>query len=277
MENNAKVALNEAMDTAALLPAVAREIVQDDYRVNLPNFEGPLDLLLHLIRKDQLNIYDIPISRICKSYLDHIEHMLEPDVNLAGEFMVMAATLTHLKSIMILPHEQIVGTEDDPRMPLVAQLLEYDRFKRAADQLDKVPWLNRDLYPRPEGAVGDIPVESLIDAPVEAIDTFQMLLCLRIALDRTERPPMQITGDPISLKEKVTEMSVLLSEHEVISFEALLPVARKAKDIIVAFLAMLELARLKFVEIIQTENLGPIQIRAIRPLRELNAGLLDQY
>src|SRR5688572_25449176 len=96
----------------------------EDYRVRIPVFEGPLDLLLHLIRKEQLNIYDIPIAHICRSYLEHIELMAQPDVNLAGEFMVMAATLTHLKSLVLLPKEEGAGADDDPRMPLVAQLLE---------------------------------------------------------------------------------------------------------------------------------------------------------
>jgi len=254
-------------------------LLADDYRVRIPNFEGPLDLLLHLIRKDQLNIYDIPIAQICKTYLEHIELMRQPDVNIAGEFMVMAATLTHMKSQILLPVEGGEASgEEDPRLPLVAQLLEYEKFKKMAEQLDEMPWLHRDIFPRPLGSGQEmIPVESLLDAPLEPVDTFQLLLCLKSALNRTERPPLQISTDPTSIKEKVTAMTVILEQTEIMEFKRLLPDVCRARDIIVAFLAVLELAKLRFIEIVQHETFGPIQVRAVRPLRELNAALLDQY
>lgn len=277
---DSKVALDAAMMPGGDVPARTSTSVKDDYRVTLPVFEGPLDLLLHLIRKEQINIYDIPISKICKSYLEHLEIMRQIDVNIAGEFMVMAATLTFMKSLVLLPREGGDEAEEDPRLPLVAQLLEYERFKKAAEEMDQKPWLGRDLYPRSATAISDImPVESLMDAPLEPVDPFQLLLCLKIANDRTQKPPMQISVDPTSIKEKVTQVQELLEQEEVVRFEQLLPAKeeRHVRDVIVAFLALLELAKLKFIEIIQAEQLGPIQVRKVKELRELNVGLLDQY
>lgn len=250
---------------------------QDDYRILLPNFEGPLDLLLHLIRKEQINVYDIPIARICKSYVEHLELMQQIDVNVAGEFMVMAATLTFLKSAIILPREG-GDEEEDPRLPLVAQLLEYERFKKASQQIDARPWLGREVYGRPLTAGQEImPMEALANGPVDAVDTFQMLLCLKIALDRTTKKPLNIAVDQVSLKEKVSLARELFEANEIVDFALLLPQVCRAQDVIVSFMAILELAKLKFIEIIQYENFGKIQLRGVRSLKELNEGMLDQY
>jgi segregation and condensation protein A len=196
-------ALEKAMEGSASLSTESK-LKSDDYRVHIPVFDGPLDLLLHLIRKDQLNIYDIPIAQICRSYVDYLDVMQTPDVNLAGEFMVMAATLTQMKSAMLLPRDESDDEADDPRAPLVAALLEYEQFKRAADDLDQRPWLYRDIFIRPPVLNPDalMAVESLMDAPIDPIDTFQLLLCLKAALNRTTRPPLQISTDPTSIKER---------------------------------------------------------------------------
>src|SRR5262249_45955490 len=141
----------------------------------------PLDLLLHLIKRDQINVYDIPVVKICESYLEYLRAFSQPDVNLAGEFFVMAATLLQIKSQMLLPREEI-DKSDDPRLPLVAQLLEYERFKQASQTLDQRPWLDRDVYARPLEATLDVmPVESLLSAPIDPVDPFQVLVCLKIA------------------------------------------------------------------------------------------------
>lgn len=278
-EVDGQLALDKAMNDSTVLPKKDGEI-KEDYRVFLPNFEGPLDLLLHLIRKDQLNIYDIPIAHICKTYLEHLEVMKSIDVNIAGEFMVMAATLTLLKSLVLLPKEEGAGEEDDPRMPLVQQLLEYERFKKAADQIEALPWMGRDIYVRPPGAIESMmPVESLLDAPVDPVDPFQLLVCLKIATNRTIRPALTITTDPVSIRDKVVQVGQFLAKNEVIQFSELVPAKeeRKILDVVVAFLAVLELARLKFIEIIQHENFGPIQIRGVKDLNYLNVGMLDSY
>ncbi len=276
--NGAKNAFDEALSSQ---PVVVTDKAGDDYRVNIPTFEGPLDLLLHLIRKEQINIYDIPIAKICQSYLEHIQLMQAPDVNLAGEFMVMAATLTVMKSFILLPREEGDMEADDPRLPLVAQLLELERFKKAANELDSMPWLNRDIYARPLSALQDVMPEWKRSSPhrLRSIDLFQLLVCLKVSLSRTQRPPLQISTDPIAIKDKVGQIGMFLetTNNQIFDFAMLLPPAARARDIVISFLAMLELAKLKFIEIIQHENFGPIQIRGVRPLTELNVTLLDQF
>lgn len=260
-------------DTSARDPRLG-QANEEDYRVKLPVFEGPLDLLLHLIRREQLNIYDIPVAQICQTYMDHLD-LLMPDCNVAGEFFVMAATLLHLKSAVLLPKEESEEAED-PRMPLVAQLLEYERFKKAAQELDKRDWLERELYLRPAAAL-DMPVESLLDAPIASVDPFQLLVCLKSSLDRTHRVPIKIEIDTTSLKEKVIAVGNMLDSSEVIEFSHVAPRGSRVFEIIMSFMAVLELARMKYVEILQTENFGPIQIRRVRSVRDLNLDLLDQF
>lgn len=270
--------LEEVLFDESLRESASEHGSLDDYRVHLPAFEGPLDLLLHLIRKDQIEIYDIPIAKICSSYLQYIERMQSPDVNLAGEFMVMAASLMFIKSQLLLPREETEMDEDDPRLPLVAQLLEYEKFKKAAEALNEREWVGRDVFLRPEGTSKDlIPAESLADAPIAPHEVFPLLVALKIALDRTTRPPMLIELDPTSLREKVSQIRGSLERHELAELAEFIPPARPRREIILAFLAMLELSRLKFIQIIQHENMGPIQIRRIRSLVDLDETLLDQF
>jgi segregation and condensation protein A len=261
-----------AADPAAVAPIPTRE-----YQVHLPNFDGPLDLLLHLIRRDQINVYDIPIAHICKSYLDYINRLADPDVGVAGEFMVMASTLLLIKSAMLMPQDPEVEAED-PRMPLVQQLLEYERIKKAAEALDRREWLGREVYARPTGTFAELmPKESLLDAPIESFDAYQLLVALKQATTRTTRPPIKIETDPVSIRTKVIEMAGHLDQSETIPLTVLLPMPCTVQDVIVAFFATLEMARLKFVEIVQHEIFGPIYLRAVRPMRELNVELLEQF
>ena len=272
-----QLTLDEVFDGPSAGASTA-ERSQQDYRVNLPSFEGPLDLLLHLIRKDQVDIYDIPISKICSSYLEYVDRMVHPDMNVAGEFMVMAATLMHIKSQLLLPKDEDEEAEDDPRVPLVAQLLEYERFQRAAQELDLIPWLGRDVFARPQAASKDlIPHEALMDAPIDPLDPYALLMGLKVAMDRTEKPTHNVESDTTSLREKVEEMGTALDACDVSELSRFIPERPVRLEIIVAFLSVLELTRLKFIEIIQTENFGPIQIRRVRSLSELNVALLDTF
>lgn len=268
--------LEKALEASPVPPPPSEE--SHAYRVTTSVFEGPLDLLLHLIRKDQIDIYDIPIAKICQSYYEHLEMMKIPDVNIAGEFMVMAATLTHLKSVLLLPKEETLGEEDDPRLPLVQQLLMYETFKKAALQIDHRPWLYRDIYPHPTTHLQRLmPTESLMDAPIDSVDPFQLMVCLKIALQRTTRPPMEISADTTSIREKVGLITQQFDATPVFEFSQLLPDPPLRRDIIISFLAILELARLHFIEIYQAENFGPIQIQSVRSLRDLDPTLLEQY
>ncbi len=271
--------LDQAFKTATVVDTQKTGGFEEDYKIHLPNFEGPLDLLLHLIRREQLNIYDIPVARICQNYLSFLDAMDQPDVNLAGEFMVMAATLTYIKSLMLLPKDEEEDSGNDPRLPLVQKLLEYEQFKLAAIELDKREWLDRDYYAKGPGSTADIlPPESLLSAPLEPFDPFELLLGLKASLGRTQRKPLEITTDPISIKEKVIHLSELLEMQPMIEFRQMLPDGGgRPKEIVVAFFAMLELARMKYIEILQTENFGPIYIRGVRSIAELNVSLLDQF
>jgi segregation and condensation protein A len=257
--------------------ADARAPEDAGYRINIPTFDGPLELLLHLIRRDQMNIYDIPIAQICESYLEYLTILHQPDVNVAGEFLVMASTLMQIKSAMLLPQEKADEAED-PRAPLVAQLLELERYQKAAKQIDERGWLGRDCFARPEAASKDLmPVESLMDAPIEPVESFSLLVALKVALDRSTRPPMRIEVDTTSLKDKVIEMKSNLETNALLELRSFWPERPERTEIIIAFIAMLELARLKFIEIIQPEILGPIQIRRVRDFEELNVSLLQQF
>lgn len=248
------------------------------YTVRLENFEGPLDLLLHLIKRDQIDIHDIPVAHVCENYLRALSDFSRPDVNLAGEFFVMAATLLELKSIVLLPRDTLEGESEDPRLPLVAQLLEYERFKKVALRLDARPWLLRDVFSRPEGAASEIlPPEAILDGPVETVGTYELLLCLKAANDRTHRKPLEISVDTTSIRDRVVSVSELLEGGNAVTFESLLPENRNRKDIILTFLAVLELARLKFINITQSESLGPIFLTAVRPMEELNMAMLEQF
>ena len=252
----------------------------DDYRVRIPNFEGPLDLLLHLIRKDQLNIYDIPIASICASYLKYIDLLHQLDCNMAGEFMVMAATLMHMKSAVLLPQETGEnGEEVDPRLPLVAQLLEYEKFKRASETIDKLPWLGRDYYSRPPEAIKDqIPTESLLDSPLEPIDNFQLLVCLKIALDRTTRPKMQITTDLVSLRSKVMALQDLMQLNDILELSSLIP--ENFRGVRISSLTSspgLQLVEIKISRNHPARKFQPHPIRCVRSLGDLNEGMLDTY
>lgn len=249
---------------------------QDNYRISTPVFEGPLDLLLHLIRKEQLNLYDIPVAKVCEAYLTYLNEMILPDVNIAGEFFVMAATLIHLKSQVLLPQETPEELED-PRLPLVAQLEDLERFRKAAQILDARAWIDRDIYLRPFASPQDIPVESLLEAPLDTIETFQLLIQFKNAIDRTERPPLQIETDPISIREKVQFIGNYFQDQEILDFANLISESPKRVEVVVSFLAILELARLKFVEIIQTQIFGPIQLKKIQEIEGLNMALLEQF
>ncbi len=251
------------------------ECNEDTYYVNIPVFEGPLDLLLHLIKKDKIDIYDIPIADICESYLNYINLMKKPNVSLAGEFMVMAATLMHIKSAMLLPSEE-TAEEEDPRTPLVAQLIEYEKFQKASRVLNSWSWLNRDIYSRPIFSKDLLPPEA-ISRIIEPVEMYHLLLAFKHSLDRTNRPQIVLQTEKISIQDKVKEISLVLKEKDTVDIFDLLYEKVSKKEMIFIFLAILELARLHFIEIIQNEIFGPILIRRICEFNEVNLELIDNF
>jgi segregation and condensation protein A len=235
----------------------------DAYHVRLDAFEGPLDLLVHLIRKNEVNIYDIPIVLITEQYLDYIRLMQELNLDVAGEFLVMASTLIHIKSRMLLPRPdptQEEGEEEDPREALVRRLLEHQKFKAAADLLHDRETLRGAQFMRGDasvaGAVGD-PYE-----PELEVDLFSLLAAFRGVLERaSRRPPMVLPPDQISMEERIQQLLARLSDREACGFEDLFTDGDGSRAfLIVTFLALLEMIRLRLVRVFQLGGSGPIRV-----------------
>jgi segregation and condensation protein A len=232
------------------------------YQVRIENFEGPLDLLLHLIKKNEINIYDIPIAMIAQQYLGYIEAMKDLNLNVAGEFLVMAATLLQIKSKMLLPVDETAEDEEDgpdPREELVRRLLEYKTFKEAARQLDTQERLWREIYSRtPISEEGN---DESDEALLENIGLFDLVDALQGVLNRNPgKKLLEIIPDNLTVRDRMNAILEALEGQESIAFEALFESSCHRMVIIVTFLALLELIRLRTVRVYQTENFGPILV-----------------
>lgn len=233
------------------------------YQVRIENFEGPLDLLLHLIKKNEINIYDIPIAMIAQQYLSYIEAMKDLNLTVAGEFLVMAATLLQIKSKMLLPVEESAEDEEDgpdPREELVRRLLEYKTFKEAARQLDTQERMWREIYSRPVVA-RETTAESSDDAMLDNIGLFDLVDALQTILDRNPgKKLLEIIPDNLTVRDRMNAILEALEGQESIGFEALFEASCHRLVIIVTFLALLELIRLRTVRVYQAESFGPILV-----------------
>jgi segregation and condensation protein A len=226
-------------------------------RVHIPVFEGPLDLLLHLIQQDQLEIRDIPIAKITQQYLETLELMRELDLEVAGEFLVMAATLMRIKSRMLLPPAIAEEEEEDPRATLVRQLLEYSRFKEAAQDLSGLESARRLLFERGAPAQLEDP-ESRELLPVSM---FRLLDALKTVLSRQVPPIVHtVTAEPLSLEEAMGLMRGRLLEQPRVLFEELLERFVTRIEKITAFLGLLELLKQGSIVAAQESLFGPIWI-----------------
>jgi segregation and condensation protein A len=232
------------------------------YQVRIENFEGPLDLLLHLIKKNEINIYDIPIAMIAQQYLSYIEAMKDLNLTVAGEFLVMAATLLQIKSKMLLPVEESAEDDEDgpdPREELVRRLLEYKTFKEAARQLDTQERIWREIYSRPIAPSEDVAQsdETLLDN----IGLFDLVDALQEILNRNPgKKLLEIIPDNLTVRDRMNVLLEALEGQESIGFEALFEASCHRLVIIVTFLALLELIRLRTVRVYQAENFGPILV-----------------
>jgi segregation and condensation protein A len=232
------------------------------YQVRIENFEGPLDLLLHLIKKNEINIYDIPIAMIAQQYLSYIEAMKDLNLTVAGEFLVMAATLLQIKSKMLLPVEESAEDDEDgpdPREELVRRLLEYKTFKEAARQLDTQERMWREIYSRPIAPSEDVAQsdETLLDN----IGLFDLVDALQEILNRNPgKKLLEIIPDNLTVRDRMNVLLEALEGQESIGFEALFEASCHRLVIIVTFLALLELIRLRTVRVYQAENFGPILV-----------------
>lgn len=244
-------------------------------RVQLEIFEGPLDLLLHLIKKNEVSITDIPIATITEQYLATLEVMQTLNLDVAGEFLVMAATLIHIKSRMLLPATDAEEDEEegaDPRAELVRRLLEYQRFKDAADQLERREVLTRDVFVRSAAPAEEIPA-----AGFREVSIFELLTALKRVLDRLPKDVVhEVLLEKITVREKMTLLLDHLRNHGKTLFESLFAEVKSRMEVVVTFLAMLELVKMRAIRIYQEEATGPIQIEAAAGMENVPAVLAIQ-
>jgi len=229
------------------------------YRVKLDIFEGPLDLLLHLVKKNEVDLSDIPVATITDQYIAYLNLLQQLDLDVAGEYLVMAATLLHLKSRLLLPGDETIEEEEgeDPRAELARQLLEYQRFKEAAEALNRRDVLERDVFaraPTPDDAETDQDV-------VYDVSLGDLLDALQDVLKRaTPEVVQQVILEQVSLREQLCVVLDTLRERAEIVFTDLFPSGVTRTRMLVTFLALLELVRTRMVRVSQEERFGPISL-----------------
>ncbi len=230
------------------------------YSVKTQAFEGPLDLLLHLIKKNEIDIYDIPIADITRQYLEYLEIMKTLNLDVAGEFLVVAATLLHIKSRMLLPvPEEPEQDEEDPRADLVRQLLEYQSIKEAAFSLDKREMLDRDVFVR-KAFPEEFEVEER-DVDLEGLTLFGLIEAFKkVIAELPEEAAHEVFAERVSISDKISLILEALDMEDNVSFYDLLKGARRRQDVIVTFLAILELIKLKMIKAHQAQACGPIWV-----------------
>ena len=229
------------------------------YKLKLSNFEGPLDLLLHLIKLDEVDIYDIPISTITDQYVEYLEMMKEFDLEIASEFLVMAATLMEIKSRMLLPTQPSEEEEEeDPRFELIEQILEYKKYKELAGHLEEKGETESQFYQR--NFKEEVDIET--GEPLIEVTLFELLQAFKHVLEyATDEPFREITLEEVSIEEKMNEIRARLKDKTNLLLDEVFEGAVKTKVALIStFLALLELIRLKEVVARQTKLFGEIRI-----------------
>ena len=241
----------------------------EDYKVKLEVFEGPLDLLLYLIKRDEVDIYDISIERITKQYLSYIEAFQVLNIELAGEFIVMAANLLYIKSRTLLPVDQQMAEEDaeeeDPRWELIRQLIEYKKFKEAAALLRDQETKQENLFARVPVTPDLAPVENIL---VDEVGIFDLIHAFQKILKRLEIKPenlAEIFAENFTVSDKIEHVLRITQSGVPVRFEELFADAAGRTEIVVTFLAMLELIRLKQLRVRQEGLCGEIWIDRVEP------------
>jgi len=233
-------------------------IPPDALEVVLESFEGPLDLLLYLIRKQNLDILNIPVADITRQYMGYVEIMRAANLDLAAEYLVMAALLGEIKSRMLLPKPKSeLDEEEDPMAALIRRLQEYERFSEAANQMDDRPRLDRDIFK------AEVLFDDLNPPEVKAqVNLDQLVKAFQSIVDRADaNKHMFVSRDNLSLRERMTQILQLLQEKEYLSFGELFSVAEGRLGVVVSFIALLELFRDDMLIVVQTEPLSPIHIK----------------
>lgn len=235
-------------------------IPPDALEVFLEAFEGPLDLLLYLINKQNFDILDIPIAAITEQYMEYVELMKEFRLSLAGDYLVMAATLAEIKSRLLLPRLSEMHTEEeDPRAELIRRLQEYERFKQAAEDLDRLKRLDRDNFTIQVEAP---PMDKIKSQP--DLQLAELLAAVKEVFKRADlNTSHQVQREPLSIRERMSHIMEYLKEKPLVQFSSLFTYEEGRMGVVVCFIAILELLRQTLIEIIQNEAFSPIHIKAI--------------
>ncbi len=248
-------------------------IPPDAMEVFLEAFEGPLDLLLYLIRKQNLNILDIPVAEITRQYMEYIELMHALRLELAAEYLVMAAMLAEIKSRLLLPRPVDEEDEDDPRADLVRRLQEYERFKKAAEDLDALPRRGRDTFGASVMSVNF----SEENKKVPEVALQDLLFAFKEVLHRAALlTSHHISREPLSLRERMTRILTSLQEGKFIPFHECFDIAEGRAGVVVTFVAILELFRNSVIEVVQSEPYAPIYIKAATGAHDNDIGEIEQ-
>ncbi len=279
-EQPAPTPQQEEMPFAIVQGSPITELPKDLYippqalEVFLEAFEGPLDLLLYLIKRQNLDILNIPIAQITAQYMEYVELMKEMQLELAAEYLVMAAMLAEIKSRMLLPRPvDADGDEDDPRAELVRRLQEYERFKQAAEDIEALPRLGRDVFP----AVVEIPERhgQRAEPPVDLKD---LLLALSEVLRRSEMfAHHHIRREQLSVRERMSQVLEVLSTDRFTEFTTLFRVEEGRRGVVVTLIAVLELIKQSLIELIQTEAYGAIHVKAVGAAEQPAGDGVDEY
>lgn len=240
------------------------------YQIKLEIFEGPMDLLLHLIKKHELDIYSIPIALITQQYLEYIELMKSLDMEIAGEFLVMASTLTHIKSKMMLPPPENPEIDDDgvdPQAELIRRLLEYKSFKEAAGSLENKEELWSNVYTRQAETAPGTPADD--DPLLFDFHLFDLLAALKDVMARVPDASFDVTPDTVSITEKISYVLMRLEAVDSVLFADLFEGSNTKPQVIATFLALLELIKTRVVKAFQIEQFGAIRImKAVTEVRD---------
>jgi segregation and condensation protein A len=233
-----------------------------DYTFRLEGFEGPLDLLLHLIQKNELDIFNIPIALVTEQYLEYLQLIKVLNLDVAGEYLLMASTLLYIKSKMLLP-KSLEGEEEeeDPRAELVRRLLEYQRYKEAAGELEKRPMLDRDVFIRLMATeLEEVPEEESIE-----VNLFELLEAFRQVLERVRADTVhEVILEHLSVEDKIQEILTLLGrENRSMAFHRLFPEQASRRVVVITLLAILELVKMKRIRIFQ---LAPFETIRVSPI-----------
>ncbi|MFN2499382.1 MAG: ScpA family protein [Pyrinomonadaceae bacterium] len=235
-------------------PEIVADHTTDDLKIVMGDFDGPLDLLLHLIRQEQVNIYDIPVARIADEYLRYLQAMQELDIAVAGDFLVMAATLIELKTRMLLPRDPFAAAEEeeDPRKDLVDQLLEYQKYKAAAQMLWSRATVERAVFKRAE-------IETDKNNPEVAVGLFDLLKVFQEILARhKEEVLLEIEREEISMTEMLERLKNMVMSAGELNLRVFFERAQSRRELVLAFLSVLELVRSTEIKLFQKETFGDI-------------------